>query len=299
MPESHVSMPELSELIHKWPPAVINHMMWRQRELEQMRKAAKGKYRQKHLAPCTFCGTLIKCDMYRHVARCHLELAQLWRCPVSWCTVWRGAPQDLMDHIREAHNVPGEIRKVSLETLFPPWTVTRSLASRHSGISNDVLLFSDVGLSLVHHFRVHNRVLPHAVFRGKYLAQLRALLPLPTVLPTAGGPPDPACLALPCTADPPDVLCAMPRPSRRAIDRRRPVRVVEPPVRITPRLTVQDPLAAAGAVVFDCHPSLMPASMDVTGIDMSAIWSSALSAEADVVPPEREQSFGGGGGGRV
>ena len=46
-----------------------------------------------------------------------------------------------MDHVREAHNVPGEIRKISLETLFPPWTVTRqvyteSLTSRHSGISN-------------------------------------------------------------------------------------------------------------------------------------------------------------------
>ena len=43
---------------------------------------------------------------------------------------------------------------------------------------------------------------------------------------------------------------------------------MEPPVRIAPRLTEQDPLASAGAVVF----------------------------EADVVPPEREQSFGGGGG---
>ena len=38
--------------------------------------------------------------MNRHVARCHLDLAQLWRCPVSsWCTVWKGAPQDLMDHV--------------------------------------------------------------------------------------------------------------------------------------------------------------------------------------------------------
>ena len=26
--ESHVSIPELSELAHKWPPAVINHMRW-------------------------------------------------------------------------------------------------------------------------------------------------------------------------------------------------------------------------------------------------------------------------------
>ena len=87
-PESNVSMPELSKLIH---------IMWRQRELEEMRRVANVKYRQKHLSPCTFCGTLIRCDMYRHMARCHLELAQLWRCPVSWCTVWKGAPQDLMD----------------------------------------------------------------------------------------------------------------------------------------------------------------------------------------------------------
>ena len=35
--ESHVSMSELAELIHKWPAVVINHMMWRQQELEQMR----------------------------------------------------------------------------------------------------------------------------------------------------------------------------------------------------------------------------------------------------------------------
>ena len=161
--------------------------MWRQRELEQKRKAAKIKYRQKHPAPCTFCGTIIKNYMYRHVARRHLESAQLWRCPVSWCTVWKGTSQDLMDHIRDAHNVPGEIRKVSLEMLFPLWTVTRqlyaeSLTAQHSGISNDVLLFSEVGLSLVHHYRVHRMGRPHAAFRGKYVAQLGALLPVNTTL---------------------------------------------------------------------------------------------------------------------
>ena len=173
------------------------------------------------------------------MARRHLELAQLWRCPVSWCTVWKGTPQDLMDHICEAHNVPGEIRKVSLETLFPPWTVTRQvytecLTSRDSGISNDVLLFSDIGLSLVHHYRVHKRGLPHVAFRINYLSQLRDLLPRPTVLPTAGGPSDAACSTLPCAAEPPDVVCASPRPSRRAIGRRRPVRIMESPVRIAP-----------------------------------------------------------------
>ena len=236
------------ELIHKWPPAVINHMMWRQRELEQMRKVAKIKYRQKHPAPCTFCGTIIKNDMYRHVARRHLELAQLWRCPVSWCTIWKGTPQDLMDHIRDAHNVLGEIRKVSLEMLFPPWTVTRQLyvesqTAQHSCISNDVLLFSEVGLSLVHHYHVHRMGRPHAAFRGKYLAQLCALLPVNTILSTAGGGPSgAACSPVPSTAGWTDGLGATPRPPGR---RRRQGRVMDTPAQVAPRLKEQDPRMAA------------------------------------------------------
>ena len=59
-----------------------------------------------------------------------------------------------MDHVRGAHNVPGEV-----QNAFPAVDVTRqvytdSLTSLHSGISNDVLLFSDIGLSLIHHYRM-------------------------------------------------------------------------------------------------------------------------------------------------
>ena len=32
-----------------------------------------------------------------------------------------------------------------------------SLPAQHSGISTDVLLFSDIHLSLVHHYRIHKR----------------------------------------------------------------------------------------------------------------------------------------------
>ena len=77
VPESHISLPELSTLIQQWPPVVINHMGWRQRELEDMRTAAKTRYRQSRPTCCAFCRILIKCDMYRQVARCHLDLAQL------------------------------------------------------------------------------------------------------------------------------------------------------------------------------------------------------------------------------
>ena len=60
---------------------------------------------------------------------------------------------------------------------------------------------------------------------------------------------------------------------------------------------MQDPLAAAGVVVLDCRPPLLPLSMDISGVDLSAIRASAMSADAGAFPPEREQSFGGGGGG--
>ena len=146
VPESHISLPELSTLIQQWLPAVMNLMGWRQRELEEMRAVAETRYRQCR-PTCTFCGILIKCDMHRHVARCHLDLA----------------------HIQGAHDVPGEIKSASLEKYMSPWTVTRqvwtdSLMPRHSGISTDVLLFSDIGLSLVHHYRVHKRGIPHITF---------------------------------------------------------------------------------------------------------------------------------------
>ena len=106
-----------------------------------MQQAAKLQCRKKQLVQCDFCSITIRCDMYRHVARCHLDLAQLWRCPVAWCTIWKGALQHLTDHVRYAHRVPEEVQSVKLEKLIPPWTVTRkvyteSLTSRHSGISN-------------------------------------------------------------------------------------------------------------------------------------------------------------------
>ena len=291
LPESHVSITELSDLTNKWPPAVINHTRWRQPELEEMRRAARVQYRKKQPAPCDFCGILIRCDMFRHVARCHLDLAQLWWYPVSWCTAWKGTPHDLMGHVRNAHNVPERVQDIRLETLVPPWTVTRqvyteSLTSRHSGISNDVLLFSDIGLSLVHHYRVHKRGLPHVAFRRNYMSQLRALLPLPAVMPIEGGSPDPAGSTV---MKSPDVVCASPRPSMRAFARWRPTRVMETPVRIAPRLTLQDPLAVAGAVVLDCHPQALPGRRIFAPAEIPSTSRAGVAAEA---PPERE---GGGG----
>ena len=51
----------------------------------------------------------------------------------------------------------------------------------------------------------------------------------------------------------------------------------------------------AGAVVFNCHPALLPVSLDVSGIDMRAVRPLIPPAKSVVVPPIHEQQFGGGG----
>ena len=182
--------------------------------------------------------------------------------------------------------------------LFPPWTVTRqlyeeSLSAKHSGISNDILLFSELGLSLVHHYHVHRSGRPHTMFRGKYLAQLHALLPVKTIAPTAGGPSGTACPPVASTTSRTGGLDASPRPPRRR--RRQQIQFRDTPDQIAPQLMEQDPLMAAGAVVFDCRPALLPVSVNVSGIDMRAARSAISPAESVLVPPELEQQFGGGG----
>ena len=300
MPESPVYIPELSTLSQQWPLAVLSHMGWCQKELEEMRAAAKVKFCRSRPSCCEFCRSLIKSDMYRHVAPLHLDVAQLWQCPVSWCTVWKGTPQDSMDHLRGTHNVPGEVKSACLEKFLLPWTVSRklwsdSLSAQHSGISTDMLLFSDIHLSLVHHYRVHKHGLPHIAFRRNYLLKLHVLLPSPVTLPPARVvSPDSSGSGSLRPVSSPEVVLDPAGTMRRAHRQRRPVRVEEPAVMSVPVLTLQDPLAAVGAVVLDCRPSLLPVSMDISGVDMSAVRLPAMSAAMDGLLPGREQLSTGG-----
>ena len=141
--EPSVSEDDLSLLRLKWPVTVLRKMVWLQNELDAMRVAAKRRYRHSRPGDCSYCGKWIKCDMYRHVSTYHLDLGQL--CPVSWCTMWKGTPQDCMDHVQGAHDVPSDIKSASLEKFFPPWTVQHqiwvdALKPCHSGVSTDVLI---------------------------------------------------------------------------------------------------------------------------------------------------------------
>ena len=114
--EQMVVLADMTRLRELWPPEVFNHMKWFQQDLEMMRKSAKKEYSQTRPMPCKFCGKVIWVDMYRHVARLHLDLVQLWRCPIAWWTTWKGSPQDCLDIYGMAMMLRGYQRRPALRS---------------------------------------------------------------------------------------------------------------------------------------------------------------------------------------
>ena len=147
-------------------------------------------------------------------------------------------------------------------------------------------------MTLSHHYRVHKKGVPNVAFRKTYLSQLRAMLPLPTAQFGQRGSPKSGCSTM---EESPEAVDGCHRPSRWVFARRRIPQVRETPTRIVPRLTELDPMAAAGAMMFDCRPQVLPGAMDVNGTDLPEIRSMPRTRAAISQPPEREQSFGGRG----
>ena len=62
--EAAVSDADLSLLRFQWPVTVVQSLTWLQNELDDMRTAAKQRYRNSRAGDCSYCGIWIKCDMY-------------------------------------------------------------------------------------------------------------------------------------------------------------------------------------------------------------------------------------------
>ena len=114
--------------------------------------------------------------------------------------------------------------------------------ANHSGISTDVLLFSNINLSLTHHYRIHKCRLPHIAFRKNYLTRLRV-----SVSQTAGQTQ--IDMTSPAASSPVSTRHARSaerdsetsRLTRRGHRRLRPVRILEESVSELPTLTAQVP----------------------------------------------------------
>ena len=122
-------------------------------DLDQMRKECRERFGSTQSGSCTTCGKHIQQNLGKHVALYHMELAQLWRCPVTWCTVWKGTPQDCIDHMRKAHETPLLVKAANLACCFPPSTVSREQwSSLTPSAVSGIAVFSRIGVSPVSGF---------------------------------------------------------------------------------------------------------------------------------------------------
>ena len=120
-----VALSELNCLRQGWPKPLFVFMSSYQHDRERMRRECKERFGCTQSGNCTHCGKFIQMNLCKHIALFHMELAQLWRYPVTWCTVWKGTAQDCVDHLRKTHKISQSVKAANLARYFPPWTVTR------------------------------------------------------------------------------------------------------------------------------------------------------------------------------
>ena len=79
-----VTLSEIGCLRLDWPQEFFTFVGRYQLELEQMRKECRDRFEGISSGACPTCEKFIQNNLGRHVAMYHLDLAQLWRCPVGW-----------------------------------------------------------------------------------------------------------------------------------------------------------------------------------------------------------------------
>ena len=226
-----------------------------------MRAVAKKRFRNTWLGNCSYCNIWIKCDMYRHVARYHLDIAQLWRCLEAWCTVWKGTFRSIA-WIRSGGRMMyhGTLNVPVWSSLFPHGRFSAKFGRIRSmriipGYRLTCSLFSDINVSLVS----GTQAWAPAYYFPDGLPDLPARSLCHTRRPDLGVI---WCLqfspvqCLMCQARSAELDSESPRKTRCARRRMRPVRILEESVGVEPpSLTVQDASDLQGAIVYDCRTS--------------------------------------------
>ena len=121
---SHVVPADITSLRRRWPKAVFNTLRRRASDVERLRrdapKRADKAFRYSGPGFCDVCDTRIYAALDAHMIACHLELGQLWRCPVTWCAVWKGSGRACLEHLAEKHGGSTLEMTTSVAKFFPP-----------------------------------------------------------------------------------------------------------------------------------------------------------------------------------
>ena len=136
----HVTPADVIGLRQRWPRAVFHIMRERCVELEDLRRKAyrgdQSAYRYTGRGFCPICETKTDYALDSHMMCNHLDLGQLWRCPVKWCAVWKGSVRECRDHFNEKHSGSETIDLDKVSKAFPTWTVTQEFWNRHSSLNH-------------------------------------------------------------------------------------------------------------------------------------------------------------------
>ena len=171
------------------------------------RKAYAGlqpAYRYTGRGYCPVCDIRTEHSLDSHMMCHHLDLGQLWRCPVEWCAVWKATVRECRDHFNEKHCGSETLDFDRVSKSFPAFTVTRDFWERAlkpeiSGIAVDIWLFHKSGRRLIHKYRVYQDPLPHPALREGRITKLISLVNramviaqlthLRIAIPSSGNPP--------------------------------------------------------------------------------------------------------------
>ena len=100
---SYVSPAQVTTLRRQWPKAVFDTLRRRAPDIERLCRDAPNHadktFRYGGPGYCGVCDTRIYSALDAHMVACHLELGQLWRCPVTWCAVWKGSGHACLEHL--------------------------------------------------------------------------------------------------------------------------------------------------------------------------------------------------------
>ena len=103
----HVSPSDVIGLRRRWPQAVFQVMRKRSVDLETLRRDAyaglQTAYRYSGRGFCPVCKIRTEHSLDAQMMCHHLDLGQLWRCPVEWCAVWKGSVWECRDHFNDKH----------------------------------------------------------------------------------------------------------------------------------------------------------------------------------------------------
>ena len=136
---SHITQGDVAALRRRWPKDVFRTLYRRAPDVERLRRDARKRsdraFRYSGPGYCSICEERVHTALDSHMIAFHLELAQLWRCPVEWCAVWKGSVRECLEHLAEKHGGSTFVAMENVEKFFLPWTgstETRFL-TRHSG----------------------------------------------------------------------------------------------------------------------------------------------------------------------